>query len=214
MTAAELQQRRRYRHFSKANNGINVQCWNAQFFHISDSDADVLVPAKEIANQTDIIIARTIKDPKDAGVKESAVALNFRHILSQISLKAKKSGEDLKVEIRSVALRNIPSTGTFKFRADDNADYTTDENITGSTSNPEQNLIPLENWTINAPNPAGSLTYGDGAAHNVNLQRYDYTLGEMVELDGTTAEAKDLLEGDQWLLIPQDFVKNNYYYGG
>ena len=44
-----LQQRRRYRHFSKANNGINVQCWNAQFFHISDSDADVLVPAKEIA---------------------------------------------------------------------------------------------------------------------------------------------------------------------
>ena len=120
--------------------------------------------------------------------------------------------EDLKVEIRSVALRNIPSTGTFKFRADDNADYTTDENITGSTSNPEQNLIPLENWTINAPNPAGSLTYGDGAAHNVNLQRYDYTLGEMVELDGTTAEAKDLLEGDQWLLIPQDFVKNNYYY--
>ena len=65
---------------------------------------------------------------------------------------------------------------------------------------------------INAPNPAGSLTYGDGAAHNVNLQRYDYTLGEMVELDGTTAEAKDLLEGDQWLLIPQDFVKNNYYY--
>ena len=50
------------------------------------------VPAKEIANQTDIIIARTIKDPKDAGVKESAVALNFRHILSQISLKAKKSG--------------------------------------------------------------------------------------------------------------------------
>ena len=170
------------------------------------------VPAKEIANQTDIIIARTIKDPKDAGVKESAVALNFRHILSQISLKAKKSGEDLKVEIRSVALRNIPSTGTFKFRADDNADYTTDETITGSTSNPEQNLIPLENWTINAPNPAGSLTYGDGDAHNVNLQRYDYTLGEMVELDGTTAEAKDLLEGDQWLLIPQDFVKNNYYY--
>ena len=49
VTAAELQQRRRYRHFSKANNGINVQCWNAQFFHISDSDADVLVPAKEIA---------------------------------------------------------------------------------------------------------------------------------------------------------------------
>lgn len=170
------------------------------------------VPAKEIANQTDIVIARTIKDPKEMGVKEAAVTLNFRHILSQISLKAKKSGEDLKVKIRSVALRNIPSKGTFKFRAEDMTDYTTDGHITGSTSNPEQSLIPLENWTINAPDPAGSLTYGDGDNHNVNLQRYDYTLNEEIELDGTTAEAKDMLEGDQWLLIPQDFT-HNYYYG-
>lgn len=170
------------------------------------------VPAKEIANQTDIIIARTIKDPKDAGVKESAVALNFRHILSQISLKAKKSGEDLKVEIKSVALRNIPSTGTFKFRADDNADYTTDGNVTGSTSNPT--LIPLDNWTIETPDPSTpNLKYGDGDDNKVMLQRYDYALGETVVLDGTTPDAKDLLEGDQWLLVPQDFTKNNHYYG-
>lgn len=168
------------------------------------------VPAKEIGNQTDIIIARTIKNPQEPNIKESAVALNFRHILSQISLKAKKDGQDLKVEIRSVALRNIPSKGTFKFRADDAPGYTTDGNVTGSTSNPT--LIPLDNWKIEAPDPATSnLTYSDKEGNNVNLQRYDYVLSEPVVLDGTDDVVKDLLDNDQWLLIPQDFNKNNYY---
>lgn len=82
--------------------------------------------------------------------------------------------------------------------------------MTGSTSNPT--LIPLDNWKIEAPDPATSnLTYSDKEGNNVNLQRYDYVLSEPVVLDGTDDVVKDLLDNDQWLLIPQDFNKNNYY---
>ena len=47
--ATKLQQRRGNRHFSEANNGINIQRRNAQLFRVSNSDTDIFIPIKEIA---------------------------------------------------------------------------------------------------------------------------------------------------------------------
>ena len=62
--------------------------------------------------------------------------LNFRHILSQVSFKAKKkSGDQLRIEIKEIELRNIPSKGNFVFRKSN--DFTTDGNV---TEHVEQNV--------------------------------------------------------------------------
>ncbi|MDD7040125.1 MAG: fimbrillin family protein, partial [Alistipes senegalensis] len=129
------------------------------------------VPATVHANQTDIVIARTKATSATYG-KGQPVKLNFRHILSQVSFKAKKkSGDQLRIEIKEIELRNIPSKGNFVFRKSN--DFTTDGNVTEGTTNPT--LIPADHWEIIAPT-GSNLTYGDEAGNNVNLQRYKHTL--------------------------------------
>lgn len=170
------------------------------------------VPATVHADQTDIVIARTKATSATYG-KGQPVKLNFRHILSQVSFKAKKkSGDQLRIEIKEIELRNIPSKGNFVFRKSN--DFTTDGNVTEGTTNPT--LIPADHWEIIAPT-GSNLTYGDEAGNNVNLQRYKHTLSTPVVLEpvaeGTEGDAVELLgEGGNMMLIPQNF-SGNYYNG-
>lgn len=168
------------------------------------------VPATAHATQTDIVIART--KAAASTHKGQPVTLNFRHILSQVSFRAKKlSGEQLRIEIKEIELRNIPSKGNFSFRKDDS--FTTDGNVTSDTSNPQ--LIPNNHWEIVTPTGT-NLNYSDAAGNNVNLQRYKHSLTNPVILEpvakGTEGTTYELLgEGGNMLLIPQSF--EGYYFG-
>ena len=170
------------------------------------------VPATAHASQTDIVIARTKANSATYGTGQP-VKLNFRHILSQVSFKArKKSGDQLRIEIKEIELRNIPSKGNFVFRKDN--DFVTDGNVTEGTTNPA--LIPAEHWEIVKPEGSHNLTYGDKTDNNVNLQRYKHVLETPVALEpveeGTEGDAVELLgEGGNMILIPQNFSGN--YYG-
>lgn len=169
------------------------------------------VPAKTHATQTDIVVARTIAKAADHK-GGAAVQLNFRHILSQISFKAKKaSGDQLKIEIKEVELRNVPSKGTFSFRGA-NPNFVTDSHISESTESITP--IPLSHWTIVTPS-GENLTYSDAEGNNVNLQSYKHTLSTHAVLEPVAegagpGETFDLLEGGNMMLIPTDFTGNYY----
>lgn len=164
------------------------------------------VPSTDCTKQTDIVMARTKAAAADHKENNSAVVLNFRHILSKISIKAAKSeGDQIKVEIAEVELRNIPSKANFDFRGND--DYVTD-NRYGNAGVEQSALVPFNHWTLDVP--TSITTYSDASIDLANMQRYPCKLATPVtvgpEVSGT---AQNLLTDDtSMLLIPVDFNGN------
>lgn len=70
-------------------------------------------PATAVANQKDLVIARN--SGTKAANESSGVALNFKHALSQIEVKAKCSNANMKIEVMGVKISRIPSTSTFTY---------------------------------------------------------------------------------------------------
>ena len=66
-------------------------------------------PAANVANQVDLLASTS------AAQSSGTVAMNFKHILSQISVKAKCSNSDVTINVLGVKLGNIGSKGTFTF---------------------------------------------------------------------------------------------------
>ena len=71
--------------------------------------------ADEVANQIDLLYAANIGETK-AAHKNTPVAVNFRHALSQIVFKAKvKEGSNLKVKIDGVRIAQLEWKGTLTY---------------------------------------------------------------------------------------------------
>ena len=68
-------------------------------------------PTSKVANQQDLVVAVA----KDQASSNSAVALNFKHALSQIDVKALCTRADVQVKVLGVKLVNVANTGTFTF---------------------------------------------------------------------------------------------------
>ena len=66
-------------------------------------------PAANVADQVDLLASTS------AAQSSGDVAMNFKHILSQISVKAKCSNDDVTIKVLGVKLGNIGSQGTFTF---------------------------------------------------------------------------------------------------
>ncbi|MGN0221039.1 MAG: fimbrillin family protein [Prevotella sp.] len=82
-----------------------------------NKNIDITV-AKELANQEDFVVAKATEQTmaNTSSNANHAVNLTFKHILTQIVVKAKNSNtEDYKVEVSDVAIRNIMSEGNYKF---------------------------------------------------------------------------------------------------
>ncbi|MCK9347091.1 MAG: fimbrillin family protein [Bacteroidales bacterium] len=83
-------------------------------------------PETSPADQKDVVIAFNTGNQSANGV--SGVAMNFKHILSQIEVKAKCSNPNMKIEVIGVKICRIPSTATFTFPlTETNAAYTIPE---------------------------------------------------------------------------------------
>lgn len=163
------------------------------------------VPATDYSKQTDIVMARTRVKSSDYKNSGNAVSLNFRHIMSQISVQAAKTaGENIKIEIAKVELRNIPSKGTFDFIKDDN--YVTDGHYGDAGVTPAV-LVPFNHWSLDVPEYVSE--YGDASISTTNLQRYPCELNSVVTLGPTVSDNPvSLLNGGNMLLIPVDFNGN------
>ena len=79
----------------------------------------------DVAAQKDLLYAvKTDQAKTDGADKMDAVALNFRHALSQIVFNAKNTNENLYVEVSGVSIVNVANMNTFAFPIAD-----TDDNI-------------------------------------------------------------------------------------
>ena len=99
-------------------------------------------PATKVAEQTDLLYAVAKGKTKSS----SAVALNFRHALSQIEFKAKNTNEKLHVEISGVRVGQTPGEGTFTFPSD-----ATDGNFEDHNQADEIDDYTTGTWSVNTP---------------------------------------------------------------
>lgn len=142
-----------------------------------------------LENQVDIVIARE-KAIKPSGTENTAVAMKFRHIFSQIEVKANYSGEGaIKVDVAGVALRYIPNKGTFTFP--DSETSTTD--------------LATTDWAIDKSaftNLTEGTTLSDADAANFTLNRF---INEITSTTLTSSSISLNAGNKNFLVIPQDF---------
>lgn len=144
----------------------------------------------DVENQVDIVVARE-KEQRTTSSTD-AVSMKFRHIFSQIEVKANYSGEGaIKVDVAGVALRYIPNKGTFTFPA-------------GETSG--TNDLATTDWTINKTaftNLAEGTILSDKDDANFTLNRF---VNEITSTELKNGETISLNAGTKnFLVIPQDF---------
>lgn len=91
----------------------------------------------DVAAQKDLLYAvKTDQAKTDGADKMDAVALNFRHALSQIVFNAKNTNENLYVEVSGVSIVNVANINTFAFPIADTDDNMEDADHDGSFNNP------------------------------------------------------------------------------
>ncbi len=98
-------------------------------------------PATTVTDQKDLLYAVT----KDHTKSNNAVALNFRHALSQIEFKARNTNPQFYVEITNVKVGQTPGTGVFTFPSVD-----TDDNFEDHAQIGIHTYI-TGTWVVNTP---------------------------------------------------------------
>lgn len=106
--------------------------WNVEAETAPASIVDFEVPT-DVAAQKDLLYAvKTDQEKTDGADKMDAVALNFRHALSQIVFNAKNTNENLYVEVSGVSIVNVANKNTFAFPIANTDNNIEDDNHDGS----------------------------------------------------------------------------------
>ena len=80
-------------------------------------------PDQTVSSQKDLLVSYNTGNKKDNEAK--GVAMNFKHALSQIEVKAKCSNEKIKIEVIGLKMVNAAAKARFTFPADETkTDYT------------------------------------------------------------------------------------------
>lgn len=96
----------------------------------------------DVAAQKDLLYAVKTDQAKTGGAdKMDAVALNFRHALSQIVFNAKNTNENLYVEVSGVSIVNVANINTFAFPIAD-----TDDNIDNHDGSYDSTINYNDSW--------------------------------------------------------------------
>ncbi len=142
-------------------------------------------PDADVAKQMDVLVARHVST-----TKENPVAMNFRHTLSQVIVKAKSENANVKVVISGVQIGYVDKTGTFQldrtsaYGSTDVREKKEDGDVGNETT--YFVAIPKGKWSNTAATAASSC--------------YTQTLASSVAFEGTaTAQAI----GSPWILLPQ-----------
>ena len=136
-------------------------------------------PVAVAANQHDLIIA--YNTGRKADNMASGVALNFRHALSQIKVKAtNKSTAGLKINVKGVKVANVKESGDFSYPA-----------------------------TVTSGNNAATLDFA--LWDSSSASKTAYTIGGASETAvALSATAADIMfSGSSWMLVPQQLVAWN-----
>ena len=141
----------------------------------TESKLELTTPAK-VADQVDVIVARDKGNRTDHGT--TGVPLNFKHVLSQIEVKAVNSNANpsYKIKVAGVKIGRIVKQATFKYPADTKtsttlSDYTlgTDKDTFADAMGAAQDLsttaVSLMGADGNFMFIPQTLTKWDAAAH-------------------------------------------------
>ena len=158
------------------------------------SIVDFKVPT-DVAAQKDLLYAVKIDQAKPDGAdKMDAVALNFRHALSQIVFNAKNTNENLYVEVSGVSIVNVANENTFAFPIANTDNNIKDDDHDGSYD-----------YTIDYDGSWGkwnTLTSG-ATVYPVNFETVKVE-GNSTLVDLTTnATVKDEYNTNALLMLPQ-----------
>lgn len=143
--------------------------------------ADAYEASTNVANQMDLLFAKKTVSTKPAG----GVVLNFRHMLSQVIVKAANDQAGLKIDIAGVKIGYVSKQGTFSYSG---AGTDTQEDGTSNAT-----LIARTDWSPTA-----------AATDNT------YEQNVTASLSGT-ATATDLTSFTSWILLPQQLVPATDY---
>lgn len=133
--------------------------------------------ASAVGSQVDLLYAVKIGQTK----KETPVALNFRHALSQIVFKARNESENIFVQIQGVKVMNVTGSGTYTFPT-----ASTDPNLpTAGTADSENR----GSWALTS----------DNANYEVDFSLLDV---KGSKTNPTTVNLSDV-KGTALMLIPQ-----------
>ncbi len=138
-----------------------------------------VTPVAAAADQSDFVVAYST-GTKTANMA-SGVALNFRHALSQIKVKAaNKSTAGLKINVKGVKVANVKAAGDFSYPA-----------------------------AVTSGNNAATLDFA--LWNTGSASKTAYTIGgtseTAVALSGTAADI--MFSGSSWMLVPQQLVAWN-----
>lgn len=150
----------------------------------------------DVAAQKDLLYAvKTGQAKTDGADKMDAVALNFRHALSQIVFNAKNTNENLYVEVSGVSIVNVANMNTFAFPIDNTDINIKDDDHDGSYDY----TIDYEDgsWGVWQPLTSGATVYP------VNFETVKVE-GNSTLVDLTTnATVKDEYNTNALLMLPQ-----------
>ena len=139
-----------------------------------------VTPVAAAADQQDFVVAYNTGTKADN--MASGVALNFRHALSQIKVKAtNKSTAGLKINVKGVKVANVKESGDFSYP-------------TAVTSGNNAATLDFALWNTGS---ASKTTYSIGGA----------TEATPVVLSSTAADI--MFSGASWMLVPQQLTAWN-----
>ena len=163
--------------------------WGATQKANTPGNIDDFTPAAAAASQKDVLLAR-----HTSSTKESPVAMNFRHALSQIYVRVKNSNPNLEVQIYGVRVGYISTQGDFNY----------DKTSTGAVTTGAGH-IDQSKWTNEAA---------------VKSNKYDQastkTITGTLDVDAapeTDGDDNALSSFTPWLLLPQNMVTDANSYG-
>lgn len=170
-------------------------------------------PSLAVAAQKDLVIS--YNTGTKAANEGQGVAMNFKHALSQIEVKAKCSNDKMKIEVLGVKLVNVAAKADFTFpEAETNTGYTLQQNQWGNLRDKDDHskaYVIKGQAPVTLTAEAKSIMFGD---NNFMLIPQPLT-----EWNGTAAKTGAYLSvlcrissldgGNATLLYPQPSVGDN-----
>lgn len=122
-------------------------------------------PDQAVARQKDLLVSYNTGNKKDNEAK--GVAMNFKHALSQIEVKAKCSNEKIKIEVIGLKMVNAAAKANFTFPADETkTDYTMQQSqwkeLKEKDDHSKAYMIKEKDKMVTLRKDAQSLMFGEG----------------------------------------------------
>lgn len=173
---------------------------------------DFTVPTN-VSVQKDLLYAITEATGKTATDKtKDAVAINFRHALSQIVFQAKNTNKNLYVEIYGVSVMNVADKGTYTYSTDATTGNINDHSGSGSYESAGRGNWKKDNAAITGGTQDYSVSFPKvsmkgGEKDGANDKVYPLTTTADTDGEGIVDPGFEKFNSNALMLIPQTTTK-------